>query len=42
MTVYFAKTFHQVFTAVDHVRIASRLLLYDKIFCIMVVSIDVH
>ena len=41
MTVYFAKTFHRVFTAVDRVRITSRLL-YDKIFCTMLFSIDLH
>ena len=26
MTVYFAKTFHRVFTAIDRVRITSQLL----------------
>ena len=40
-TVYSAKTFHQVFTVVDHVHITSRLL-YDKTFCTMLFSIDVH
>ena len=36
MTVYFAKTSHRVFTAVDRVRITSRLqqqdILYHAIF----------
>ena len=41
MTVYFAKTFHRVFTAVDRISITSQLL-YDKIFCIMQFLIDVH
>ena len=31
MTVYLAKTFHRVFTAVDHVRITARLLYDSKI-----------
>ena len=35
MTVFFAKTFHQVFTAVDRVLITSRLLYDNKIFCTM-------
>ena len=42
MTVYFAKTFHRVFTAVDHVRTTSQLLYDNKIFCTMLFSIDVH
>ena len=42
MTVYFAKTFHRVFTAVDRVCITSRLLYDNKIFCTMLFSIDVH
>ena len=42
MTVYFAKTFHRVFTAIDRVRITSRLLYDNKIFCTMLFSIDVH
>ena len=42
MTVYFAKTFHQVFTAVDRVRIMSLLLHDNKIFSTMLFSIDVH
>ena len=42
MTVYFAKTFHRVFTAVDRVRITARLLYDNKIFCTMLFSIDVY
>ena len=42
MTVYFAKTFHRVFTAVDSVRITARLLYNNKIFCTMLFSIDVY
>ena len=42
MTVYFVKTFHRVFTAVDRVRITARLLYDNKIFCTMLFSIDVH
>ena len=42
MTVYFAKTFHWVFTAVDRVSITSQLLYDHKIFCTMLFSIDVH
>ena len=42
MTVYFAKTFHRVFTAVDRVRITSQLLYDNKIFCTMLFSIDFH
>ena len=41
MTAYFAKTFHRVFTAVDSLGIMARLL-YDKIFCTMLFSNDVH
>ena len=36
-----AKTFHRVFTAVDRDCITSRLIYY-KIFCTMLFSIDVH
>ena len=32
MTVYFAKTFHRVFTAVDRVRITSQLLYDNRYF----------
>ena len=32
MTVYFTKTFHRVFTAVDRVRIMARLLYDNEIF----------
>ena len=43
MTVYSAKTFHGVFTAVDRDRITSRLL-YDKIFVFddKIFVFDVH
>ena len=37
----YAKIFYQVFTAVDCDRITSRLIYY-KIFCTMLFSIDVH
>ena len=42
MTVYFAKAFYRVFTAVDCVRITSPLLYDNKIFCTMLFTIDVH
>ena len=42
MTVYFVKTFHRVFTAIDRVRILSPLLYDNKIFCTMLFSIDAH
>ena len=37
-----AKTFHRVFTTVGRDRITSRLIYYNKIFCTMLFSIDVH
>ena len=32
MTVYFAETFHQIFTAVDHVRITSPYFMTTRHF----------